>query len=276
MASNRLSQSQSTTLKNWFLSHLDHPYLSPLDRSQLKQATGATEAQVNNFLYNARKRYKARRLNPKLTIWHYKLPSPHFCAAPAITPDTQLISSAPQTRSIETLPDNVENNRVFWMHNTSDSAPVSKLTPTQEKILREWIHHHKDRPYPNKMETSRLMKENEISKAQLQYYLLKFRRKERVKSHLPNYQRKIVKRLEKNQRARLQNWFMKHTHWPYPTQNEKLLLAKESGVTLAQVTTFLQNMRKRYKGKIENIPARTADVEKPKLRIAIHELLNDS
>jgi len=114
MSSNRLSQSQSATLKNWFLSHLEHPYLSTLDRAQLTQATGATEAQVNNFLYNARKRYKARRLSPKLTVWHYKLPSPHFCTAPPIASNTntQLISSSSQT-STPTLPDNVANSRVF-------------------------------------------------------------------------------------------------------------------------------------------------------------------
>jgi len=279
MSSNRLSQSQSATLKNWFLSHLEHPYLSTLDRAQLTQATGATEAQVNNFLYNARKRYKARRLSPKLTVWHYKLPSPHFCTAPPIASNTntQLISSSSQT-STPTLPDNVANSRVFWMqyNNTQNSAPISKITPTQEKILREWVHHHLDRPYPNKIESNRLMKENAISKAQLQYYLLKLRRKERVKRRLPSFPRKVVKRLEKNQRAQLHNWFMEHSHWPYPTQKEKLLLAKESGVTLAQVTTFLQNMRKRHKEKIEDASTVTAAAEKPKLRISIQELLNNN
>lgn len=45
----------------------------------------------------------------------------------------------------------------------------------------------------------------------------------------------------------LRNWFQLHQHHPYPTDEEKTLLAYDSGLTRRQVLTWFANARRRHK-----------------------------
>jgi hypothetical protein len=50
----------------------------------------------------------------------------------------------------------------------------------------------------------------------------------------------------------LKRWFMENYHDPYPMQHEKIMLAKECGITVSQVNNWFQNVRKRK----EEIPCK--------------------
>src|SRR5690606_37741389 len=39
----------------------------------------------------------------------------------------------------------------------------------------------------------------------------------------------------------LSNWYNQHIDYPYPTQEEKLLLAQQCGISVQQVTTWFNN-----------------------------------
>lgn len=47
-------------LKKWLSEHADHPYPNEKERDELKQLTGLTRSQINNWLANARRRGKVR------------------------------------------------------------------------------------------------------------------------------------------------------------------------------------------------------------------------
>ena len=43
----------------------------------------------------------------------------------------------------------------------------------------------------------------------------------------------------------LKQWFAAHSSKPYPSEEEKIQLAKETGISVLQVTNWFINMRKR-------------------------------
>lgn len=60
----RFSRASVKILTDWIVSHSDHPYPTEDEKAELRQRTGLTESQVNNWLANARRRKKHKPKRP--------------------------------------------------------------------------------------------------------------------------------------------------------------------------------------------------------------------
>jgi len=62
-----------------------------------------------------------------------------------------------------------------------------------------------------------------------------------------NQERLVKRTLSKEATLALNEWFFEHLHDPYPTEEEKLLLASRFGLTIVQINNWFGNKRIRYK-----------------------------
>ncbi|MED6196216.1 Oxysterol-binding protein OBPa [Stylosanthes scabra] len=53
-------------------------------------------------------------------------------------------------------------------------------------------------------------------------------------------------KLPKHARIALMNWWNSHYRWPYPTEEEKLMLSEMSGLDIKQINNWFINQRKRH------------------------------
>jgi hypothetical protein len=86
-AAARFPRAAVKVLKDWMLRHIDHPYPTDEDKTQLGQETGLSLGQISNWMANTRRRQKAR---------------PKRNASPSIRPSTGAID-IPAGRTWESL-----------------------------------------------------------------------------------------------------------------------------------------------------------------------------
>jgi len=76
-----------------------------------------------------------------------------------------------------------------------------------------------------------------------------------------NHQRKKRRALPKKAAESLSNWFFEHLNDPYPSEEEKSILAAQGGLTITQVNNWFGNKRIRYKRKCLEEEAKRAGIE---------------
>ncbi|XP_061355016.1 homeobox protein knotted-1-like 6 [Gastrolobium bilobum] len=77
-------------------------------------------------------------------------------------------------------------------------------------------------------------------------------------SHIGNLKLEFSKkkkrgRLSKDARQTLLQWWNVHYRWPYPTEGDKIALAKSTGLDQKQINNWFINQRKRYWNPSENM-----------------------
>jgi len=76
-----------------------------------------------------------------------------------------------------------------------------------------------------------------------------------------NHHKKKRRALPKKAAESLSNWFFEHLNDPYPSEEEKSLLAAAGGLTITQVNNWFGNKRIRYKRKCLEEEAKRAQLE---------------
>jgi hypothetical protein len=77
-----------------------------------------------------------------------------------------------------------------------------------------------------------------------------------------NHAKKKRRALSKKATEHLSAWFFEHLNDPYPSEEEKSILAAAGGLTITQVNNWFGNKRIRYKRKCLEEEAKRAGVEK--------------
>ncbi|KAL1635753.1 hypothetical protein SLS58_010116 [Diplodia intermedia] len=95
----RFSRASVRILTDWIVSHSDHPYPTEDEKADLRQRTGLTESQVNNWLANARRRKKHKPRRPAS-------PSMQSSEAMDIALEKSWSEKNPMERYLESPPDN--------------------------------------------------------------------------------------------------------------------------------------------------------------------------
>jgi hypothetical protein len=80
-----------------------------------------------------------------------------------------------------------------------------------------------------------------------------------------NHTKKKRKALPKKAAEVLSNWFFEHLNDPYPSEEEKSMLAAAGGLTITQVNNWFGNKRIRYKRKCLEEEAKRANFSGPTL-----------
>jgi len=76
-----------------------------------------------------------------------------------------------------------------------------------------------------------------------------------------NHSKKKRRALPKKAAESLSNWFFEHLNDPYPSEEEKSVLASAGGLTITQVNNWFGNKRIRYKRKCLEEEAKRANLE---------------
>jgi hypothetical protein len=79
-AAARFPRAAVKILKDWLVTHIDHPYPTDEEKESLKEQTGLTISQISNWMANTRRRQKAR---------------PKRSASPSIRPSTEAVNIPP-------------------------------------------------------------------------------------------------------------------------------------------------------------------------------------
>ncbi|CAI6324712.1 unnamed protein product [Periconia digitata] len=102
-AAARFPRASVKILKDWLISHLDHPYPTEEEKEQLRDQTGLSINQISNWMANTRRRQKAR---------------PKRSASPSIRPSTEAIN-IPPGRTWDDL-----NPMERWKHSPPENEPA--------------------------------------------------------------------------------------------------------------------------------------------------------
>ncbi|KAH7135602.1 hypothetical protein B0J11DRAFT_518746 [Dendryphion nanum] len=99
----RFPRAAVKVLKDWMITHIDHPYPTDEDKEILKTQTGLNIGQISNWMANTRRRQKSR---------------PKRNASPSIRPSTEVIN-IPSGRTWEDL-----NPFERWKHSPPENEPA--------------------------------------------------------------------------------------------------------------------------------------------------------
>ncbi|EKG15704.1 Homeobox [Macrophomina phaseolina MS6] len=95
----RFSRASVKILTDWIVSHSEHPYPTEEEKAELRQRTGLSESQVNNWLANARRRKKHKPKRPSS-------PSMQPSGAMDVPTNKSWFDKNPMERYLESPPDN--------------------------------------------------------------------------------------------------------------------------------------------------------------------------
>jgi hypothetical protein len=80
----------------------------------------------------------------------------------------------------------------------------------------------------------------------------------------PNETRRVMSKLPKRAADTLQSYFVSIIHHPYPTKEQRQVLAQKCGLSYQQISNWFTNIRKReWKPAVDNIMAEHANTGKP-------------
>lgn len=147
------------------------------------------------------------------------------------------------------------------------------LSSSAVEILTEWYGQHQDHPYPEEETVRELARRAQISPAQVKKWMANKRvRTSNTLAHNGSIHPKKLQKLIQihgkmmgepspqgppgsNKRSKralnpqavesMNRWYFSHIHYPYPTDEEKMKLAQEGNITVAQVTCWFANKRNR-------------------------------
>lgn len=113
---------------------------------------------------------------------------------------------------------------------------ISKPKHSQDSvtILETWLNSNLHKPYPTKDEKQYLMEQTGLRIKQIESWMEKQRRKRGVQK---------ICHYTPEAKSILQNWFNANEHNPYPTSDEKEALSAQTGLTIAQISSYMEKTR---------------------------------
>lgn len=137
-----------------------------------------------------------------------------------------------------------EGERLRDVESGSDTAAPRRrvtLTINAKETFREWFNAHGDHPYPSQEEKQALAQEAGTTVRQVKNWFGSHRKRESKTQRRQH-------RFPEESTATFLAWFESHLgapDGPYPSEPEKLALAKETNTSVVQVETWFINHRKR-------------------------------
>jgi hypothetical protein len=132
---------------------------------------------------------------------------------------------------------------------------ISKPKHSQDSvtILETWLNSNLHKPYPTKDEKQYLMEQTGLRIKQIESWMEKQRRKRGVQK---------ICHYTPEAKSILQNWFNANEANPYPTSDEKNDLSVQTGLTIAQISSYMEKTRAKrgLKRKSLGKSTTTADV----------------
>ena len=113
---------------------------------------------------------------------------------------------------------------------------ISKPKHSQDSvtILETWLNSNLHKPYPTKDEKQYLMEQTGLRIKQIESWMEKQRRKRGVQK---------ICHYTPEAKSILQNWFNANEANPYPTSDEKNDLSVQTGLTIAQISSYMEKTR---------------------------------
>ena len=113
---------------------------------------------------------------------------------------------------------------------------ISKPKHSQDSvtILETWLNSNLHKPYPTKDEKQYLMEQTGLRIKQIESWMEKQRRKRGVQK---------ICHYTPEAKSILQNWFNANEANPYPTSDEKNELSVQTGLTIAQISSYMEKTR---------------------------------
>jgi len=114
-----------------------------------------------------------------------------------------------------------------------------KLQKDAVAILETWFNANINNPYPSKEAKLVLMERSGLKQKQVESWMEKQRRKKGVQKQCF---------YSEEAKSKLEAWFNTHQSNPYPTKEDKEALSAESGLSIAQVSSYMEKRRAKKKG----------------------------
>jgi len=142
-----------------------------------------------------------------------------------------------------TIPSTDDNNE--GMSSSDDKSIISNATSSRGRpsiskpklqkdsvaILETWFNANINNPYPSKEAKLVLMERSGLKQKQVESWMEKQRRKKGVQKQCF---------YSEEAKAKLEAWFNTHQSNPYPTKEDKEALSVESGLSIAQVSSYFE------------------------------------
>ena len=116
--------------------------------------------------------------------------------------------------------------------------PPTRYSDETKECLEQWLDNNKINPYPNDETKLQLAAETGLKKSQVESWLEKARR---AKGLSRNSQPPITSATAK---AHLESWLHSHLDNPFPTEDEKMILAQQTGSSKVQVENWFDDAQK--------------------------------
>ena len=116
--------------------------------------------------------------------------------------------------------------------------PPTRYSDETKARLEQWLDNNKINPYPNDETKLQLATETGLKKSQVESWLEKARR---TKGYSRKTQPPITSATAK---AHLESWLYSHLDNPFPTGDEKMILAQQTGSSKVQVENWFDDAQK--------------------------------
>ena len=113
--------------------------------------------------------------------------------------------------------------------------PPTRYSDETKERLEQWLDNNKINPYPNDETKLQLATETGLKKSQVESWLEKARR---TKGWSRKSQPPITSATAK---AHLESWLYSHLDNPFPTEDEKMILAQQTGSSKVQVENWFDD-----------------------------------
>ncbi|XP_063400094.1 homeobox protein 3-like [Mytilus trossulus] len=146
-------------------------------------------------------------------------------------------------------------------------AQRRQITTEATTVLTIWYENHLSYPYPTDEEVETLTILTSLSTQQVKKWMANKRVRcfntlsitgntHPIKAKLAGKKKNIdiTKQLTEKSRVVLNNWYQHHIEKPYPSEQEKKMLALEARITIAQVKSWFANKRSRANNRKRQVP----------------------
>jgi hypothetical protein len=152
--------------------------------------------------------------------------------------------------------------------NSRGRPGISKPKHSQDSvtILETWLNSNLHKPYPTKDEKQYLMEQTGLRIKQIESWMEKQRRKRGVQK---------ICHYTPEAKSILQNWFNANEANPYPTSDEKNELSVQTGLTIAQISSYMEKTRAKRGLKRKSVGKSTTADDKQARRVVVSNNDND-
>ncbi|CAC5361344.1 PBX1 [Mytilus coruscus] len=190
-----------------------------------------------------------------------------------VSPPSNVQSAQHTQRPKPSLKRKFEDEKAFFDYRQQKKAKPEnfaqrrQITPETTTILTKWYENHLSYPYPTDDEVETLTILTSLSTQQVKKWMANKRvrcfntlsitgNKHPIKSKLAGKKKNIdiAKQLNEKSREVLNNWYQQHIENPYPSEQEKEVLAQGARITIAQVKSWFANKRSRANNRKRQVP----------------------